>query len=92
MLLCMIGMAHLAMTVDIQRAQRTPTTAVTVKMTTAPNVPHIAGNARRRSVWAAVDSVRTARSRGAETVSADVLSVKNYVVNHVLKMTFVQTV
>ena len=39
-----------------------------------------------------MESVHTAKNVYAKIASADVLSVKNYAVNHVLKKAFVQTV
>ena len=59
-------------------------------MTTATSAPRTAVNARKRSVWAAPDSVRTVRNRGAKTASRDAPNVRNCVVKTALKKVSVQ--
>ena len=62
----------------------------TATMTIATSAQRTAVNARRRSVWAAPDNVRTVKNRCAKNASRDVPSVRNCVVKTALKKVSVQ--
>jgi len=61
-------------------------------MIIVPNVQHTADFAKRLFVWAVAWNAPTVKKWYAKNASVDVLNVKNCVVNHVLKETFVPIV